>query len=204
MIADCTSRPVDAVLTTVSIALRAGVRCVQYRDKSAANDSERRERASKLLELCARHDALFIVNDRIDLALSIGAHGAHLGPSDMPVAQARQLAPAAFLLGASAGTVEAARRHEASGADYLGVGAVFDATPSKPDATSNRGPEILRAIAAEVSLPLVAIGGINPQNAAICAAHGATGVAVIRAVLDAADPAKAVAQILACFPRKAE
>lgn len=137
----------------------------------------------------------FIVNDRVDIALAVGADGVHLGPHDLSVADARRIAPA-LLIGASAGTPEDARAAVAAGAHYLGSGAVFDARGSKPDAHQERGLEALQRVVEAVAVPVIGIGGISVANAHLVRQTGAAGVAVIRA-LATNDPGAAVAQLLA-------
>ncbi len=137
---------------------------------------------------------LFIVNDRPDVALACGADGVHLGQSDMPVGTARQLAPPGFVIGASVGTVREAQEAEQSGADYVALSPVF-ATGSKDDAGPGHGLDELRAIRAAVRLPVLAIGGITRENAAEVIAAGADGIAVISAVVAAADIAGAAREL---------
>jgi thiamine-phosphate pyrophosphorylase len=126
------------------------------------------------------------VNDRVDIALAIGADGLHLGQTDMPLSVARALVGGGMFIGVSAGTVEEALAAEKAGADYLGVGAVYP-TLSKVEAGEAIGPGRLREIRAAVKLPFVAIGGVGPQNAANVMAAGADGIAVISAILSQPD-----------------
>ncbi|WP_214041168.1 thiamine phosphate synthase [Methanoculleus sp.] len=130
--------------------------------------------------------ALFIVNDRLDVALAAGADGVHLGASDLPIGEARRLAPPGFIIGASVGSAAAAVRAAAEGADYVALSPTFS-TGSKDDAGLGHGLAVLSAVRAAVSLPLVAIGGINAANVADVIAAGADGVAVISAVVGQED-----------------
>ncbi len=171
-------------------ALQGGAVAIQLRDK-VGSAREILAQADTLRRLCRRHDALFIVNDRVDLALAADADGVHLGPHDLSVADARRIAPH-LLIGASAGTLDAAIEAQRAGADYLGAGAVFDASSSKPDAVHDRGVDAIRDIVEAVDLPVVAIGGITLENAAQAWSTGATALAVIRAVGAHPDPARAV------------
>jgi len=139
---------------------------------------------------------LLIVNDRLDVALAADADGLHVGPDDLPVAMARRLLRPGMVLGASAGTVEEAVAAERDGADYLGVGAVFEARGSKADAGAPVGPERVRAIRAAVQIPIVGIGGIKAENAASVVEAGADGVAVITGVVAAPDIAVAAARLV--------
>ncbi len=171
----------------VQAALEGGATAVQLRVKGA--DTRRLlELTHALLQITRPRGALLFVNDRLDVALAAGADGVHLGPRDLPIAAARRLAPPGFLLGASAGHPDAARAATRDGADYLGVGAIFDAAPSKPDASPPRGTDLLRDVAAATHLPLVAIGGVSEATAPACLQAGAAGVAVIRALLGQPTP----------------
>ncbi len=166
------------------LALEGGAGAIQLRHKKASSRTLYDE-AMEFRKLCDVHGALFIVNDRLDIALAAGADGVHLGAEDLPVAVARRLAPKGFLIGATARTPEAALEAEKDGADYLGVGAVFP-TRSKKDARVI-GPEGLRKVVQAVSLPCVAIGGITAERVPEILESGATGVAVIGAIAGAAD-----------------
>lgn len=181
----------------LAAAFNAGLRCVQLRDKSAP--PERLEALARAWRrITASHGALLIINDQAGLAAAVGADGVHLGPNDEPLAAVRARHPN-LLLGGSASSPERALLLAKQGADYLGVGAIFDASATKPDARHHRGPELLRELrdtAGVGHLPLVAIGGITADNAARCYAAGASGVAAVRAILGAADPADAVTELL--------
>ena len=148
--------------------------------------------------------ALFIVNDRLDVALAAGADGVHLGPDDLPVKDVRRVADArsgvadTFIVGYSTDTTDEAARAEAEGADYLGVGAVY-ATANKSDAGDVIGLKGLRHVVKAVSIPVVAIGGITPERAPAVAKTGACGSATIGAVMSAAEPAEAVRELLLPF-----
>ncbi len=187
-------RPVPEMVVA---AVRGGVTAVQLRVKECgARDLLRRARA--LLALLRPLEVPLIVNDRLDIALAAGADGVHLGQDDLPCAEARRLAGAAFTIGVSVGSAAEARRAESEGADYLGVSPLF-ATPTKPDAPPATGLEGLRAIRAATRLPLVAIGGLHAGNAAEALRAGADGVAVVSAIMAADDPeAAAAALALAC------
>lgn len=183
-------------------ALAGGAGVIQLRDKTA---SSRRlyEAAVAMRKLCREAGALLIVNDRVDIALAADADGVHVGPDDLPVAVARRLLPGR-ILGASAGTVEEAIAAERDGADYLGVGAVYEARGSKADAGAPVGPERVAAIRAAVPLPIVGIGGIKASNAAPVIAAGAHGVAVITGVVAASDIAAAAREFLAVIQQQKE
>ncbi len=187
------SRSDDETLSAVEQALRGGVRCVQLRDKlRSANDLYRL--ALRLRVLTARSAAAFIVNDRIDLALAVGADGVHIGQDDIPARDARRLLGRERILGVSADTPERARRAVSDGADYLGVGHVFGSI-SKSKETPPIGVQGLRAVADEVAVPIVAIGAIGPDNAADAVEAGASAVAVISAVSRADNPETAAREL---------
>lgn len=181
----------------LAAAFKAGLRCVQLRDKSA-EPAKLAALASTWRRISAAHGALLIINDHADLAAAVAADGVHLGPNDESLAAVRARCPN-LLLGGSASSPERALLLAQQGADYLGVGAIFDASATKPDARHNRGPELLRELRDMPGvghLPLVAIGGITADNAARCYAAGASGVAAVRAILGASDPAAAVTTLL--------
>ena len=175
-------------------ALEGGAGVIQLRDK-AATSRRLYEAAVAMRRLTREAGAVLIVNDRVDIALAAGADGVHVGPDDLPVAVVRRLMPGR-IVGASAGTVAEAIAAERDGADYLGVGAVYEARGSKADAGAPVGPERVAAIRAAVRLPIVGIGGIKAANAAPVIAAGADGVAVITGVVAAPDIAAATRELL--------
>lgn len=181
------------ILDVVEAAIRGGATVVQLRDK-AATTREMVELGKVLHALTAARGVPLVVNDRVDVALAIGAEGVHLGVDDMPVALARQILGPAGIIGASPDTIEGARQAEQDGADYLGVGDVYG-TPTKGDAGHPIGLEGLGRMVRAVSIPVVAIGGIRPDNAGAAIEAGAAGVAVIAAVMGAQDPAVAVRRL---------
>ncbi|MFQ5669568.1 MAG: thiamine phosphate synthase [Acidobacteriota bacterium] len=182
-----------AAAEVARLAVRGGATCLQLRDK-AASDAALLATADTLQALAARARAVLVVNDRPDVARLAGAWGCHLGPDDLPLPQARRLFPRPAVLGASAGTVQEARRAADQGADYLGVGPVFS-TSTKRDAGPPIGPEGLAGVAAQVSLPVVAIGGIDHLKVAACIEAGACGVGVVSAVVSAASVAPAARRL---------
>ena len=175
------------------LALEGGASMVQWRDKRR-DKGEQLPQAQAIRELCAQHDALFIVNDHVDLALVVNADGVHLGQRDLPLAAARSLVPAEFIVGVSTNNVEEARRAQAGGASYVAVGSIF-ATGSK-EVTRQADPERLRDVKAAIDRPVVAIGGIDAANVDLVLAAGADAVAVISAVC-AANDVRAAARELA-------
>jgi len=174
-------------------ALAGGVDVVQLRDKHASLELFR-ESARELRRLVSEAGRTFVVNDRLDVAIAVDAHGLHLGPLDGSVGEARGAWLPPRILGASARSLERARALAAAGADYLGVGPVFGTT-TKRDAPGAIGLSTLREIAAGVGVPVIAIGGIHAGNAALAIEAGAAGVAVISAVVAAADVEAAVAAL---------
>lgn len=144
------------------------------------------EEAAEIRSICRRSGVSFIVNDRVDVALAVDADGVHVGQDDMPASIARKLIGPGKILGLSAGSVEEAVRAFADGADYVGASPVFS-TPTKPDASSPVGQDGLRAISAAIPIPVVAIGGMNADNAADMIRCGAAGVAVVSAIVSAQD-----------------
>ena len=164
-------------LETAQIAVAGGATVVQLRRKGVSTD-ELVEAGRPFREL----PATFIVNDDVEAAIRLGADGVHLGREDTGAERALQ---AGLVLGLSAASVDEALAAERTGASYVGAGPVW-ATPSKLDADPPIGLEGLAEICAAVSIPVVAIGGIDASNAADCVRAGAAGVAVIRAARDAA------------------
>ncbi len=175
-------RDVQAI---VAEAIEGGASAIQLRWKSGPL-SEALRSGQALRALCRDAGVLFVVNDRVDLALALGADGVHLGIEDLPVAAAREIAGDRIIIGYSPETVEDALVAERSGADYLGVGPIFG-TATKADAGSAVGTGHLAAIVRAVAVPVVGIGGITAGNAPEVIAAGAAGVAVISAVIGARD-----------------
>jgi thiamine-phosphate pyrophosphorylase len=170
----------------VAAALRGGARIVQYRDKSGTV-ADRRLEARSLLDLCREAGALFVVNDDIELCAELGADGVHLGEDDAGIAEARARLGPQCLIGASCyNDLERARRAVAAGADYVAFGA-FHPSPTKPQAR-RADLELLLAARRELDVPICAIGGITPENAAPIVAAGADMIAVIQGVAEAPDP----------------
>lgn len=182
-----------SIIDVVRAAIRGGATVVQLREKTATT-REMIELGRALHELTAAAGIPLIVNDRVDVALAVGAEGVHLGVDDMPVALAREILGPERIIGASPETIEGARQAEQDGADYLGIGDVYG-TPTKGDAGQPIGLEGLARMVGAVSIPVVAIGGIHPENAGAAIEAGAAGVAVISAVVGAADPAAAAERL---------
>ncbi len=177
--------PVENLFATVEAALKGGVPLVQYRDKDA-DDSTRLHNAKRLQQLCHQYDALFIMNDRVDLAIAVDADGVHLGQQDMPIAIARQLLGSQRIVGRSTTNPDEMQRAIAEGADYIGVGPVHE-TPTKAGKAA-AGLEYVRYAAAHAPMPWFAIGGIDTENLHPILAAGATRVAVVRSIMAAEQP----------------
>jgi thiamine-phosphate pyrophosphorylase len=185
------------LLTDVAQALAGGAQMLQYRDKS--EDSARRlAEAQALLQLCRAHRVPLIINDDVALAAAIGADGVHLGYHDVPVATARAvLGPQAIIGAACYGSLERAQQLATSGADYLGFGAFYP-SPTKPNAPRVE-VELLRR-AATLGLPVVAIGGITPDNGGLLVEAGADYLAAVTGVFGADDIALAASRFAALYP----
>ncbi|MEA3641061.1 MAG: thiamine phosphate synthase [Lamprobacter sp.] len=181
------------LLETVAAALRGGATAVQLRDKQAS-DAALIEQGKALKALLRGTHVPLIVNDRIKVAVAIGADGLHLGQSDGDVAEARAALGAEAILGLSVQRRDQLKTPELSLVDYLGVGPVF-ATATKPDHSSPLGFDGLAAICAESPLPVVAIGGLSAEHAASIWSAGAVGMAVVSAICTAADPELATREI---------
>ena len=178
--------------TIVKAAIEGGIDAVQLREKDTSAQ-HRIELGERLRELTSDAGVDLIVNDRIDIAYAVGADGVHLGQSDPSVSTAREILGPEATIGVSVSTVSEARLAAISGADYLGVGAIYG-TDSKPDAETaddGLGVDQLAKIVEAVTIPVVAIGGITPENASGPIQAGATSVAVISAITAADDPAAA-------------
>jgi thiamine-phosphate pyrophosphorylase len=183
-------RDLGAVLESV---IAGGARMVQLREK-AWPSGRLLPLAERLRGRCRTAGVTFIVNDRVDLALAVGADGVHLGQDDLPPRAARPLLRSGMILGRSTHSVEQAQAALAEGADYIAVGSMFP-TATKPD-FELVGPDLIRKLRPEIPVPLIGIGGITPANVAQVIGAGADGVAVISAVCGADDPAEATRRFL--------
>jgi thiamine-phosphate pyrophosphorylase len=183
-----------ATVDIVRAAIAGGVTCVQLREKECSTRQFVAE-ARAVRELLAGTGIPLVINDRIDVALAVGADGVHLGQSDMLVADARRLVGHSMLIGISAECVDDAVRAQAEGANYVSISPVFS-TPTKTDTAPALGLEGVARIHAAVSLPLVGIGGVKPGNASGVIRAGCDGVAVISAIVSAPDPQKAAAELI--------
>jgi thiamine-phosphate pyrophosphorylase len=177
--------PREHLVETVEAALKGGLTLVQYRDKNA-DDTIRLENAHKLRDLCRSYGALFIINDRVDLALAVDADGVHLGQQDMPIAIARQLLGPQRLIGRSTTNPDEMQQAIADGADYIGVGPVYE-TPTK-EGKPAAGLSYVQYAAQHSSVPWFAIGGIDTSNINDVLDAGANRIAVVRSLMHAEQP----------------
>ena len=186
-------KPGQRLTSVTEEVLKNGATFLQIREKDLAEGDFTAE-AAELRALCEKYRVPFVVNDSVESALATGADGVHVGQSDIRGRDIRAIIGPDKILGISAGTVEEAVAAEQAGADYIGVGAVF-ATGTKKNAR-NLTMDQLRAIRASVSIPVVAIGGINAENIGQLSGSGVDGVAVVSAIFAAADPGAATARLL--------
>jgi thiamine-phosphate pyrophosphorylase len=186
----CLGRSLESV---VADALAAGITLVQLREKDLP-PGRLLELGRKLMEPVRAAGGALVVNDRVDVALALGADGVHLGRGSLPVPEARRLMGNAALIGASVHTRAEAANAEAEGADYLVLGTIFPSR-SHPD-TPGAGPGLVAEVTSTVRLPVIAIGGITPANARSVMEAGAWGVAVITAIQSAQDVRSATGALL--------
>ena len=166
---------------TVEKALKGGADIVQLREKSIPA-GEMTDLGKRLRDLCRHHEALFIVNDRLDVALASGADGVHLGQDDLPLKEARKIAEDLpdFIIGVSTHSLDQALKAQSEGADYIGCGPIFS-TPTKPDYRA-QGLDLIRQYRQQIHIPFVAIGGMDETNIEEAVSAGARCVAAVRAV----------------------
>lgn len=195
----CTDRKImttDTIEESVELAIKGGVSVVQLREKECCS-REFYELALTVKEITDAYEVPLLINDRLDIAMAVGADGVHLGRTDIPVHVARNLLGADKIVGATANTVEAAVEAWKLGADYLGVGDVFGTT-TKSD-TWHISLEELKEIRQAVPIPVVAIGGINRDNIQKLRDTGVNGAAVISAVVGQEDITGAAEELIAGF-----
>ncbi len=175
-------------------ALEGGATMIQLRHKSASG-SQLFIWTQKIHALCRHHQAVCIVNDRVDIALAADTDGVHLGQEDLPLTEARKLLGKDKIIGATVSTADEAKIAQREGCSYIGLGHIFPTNSKKKD-SEPVGPGRIREITAIISVPVLAIGGIDTSNVCDAIRAGANGVAVISAVSQAADPVKAAAELL--------
>lgn len=171
------------------LGIAGGADTIQYRQKSGST-REMIEIARNMKRLCSEAGVTFIVNDRLDVAIAAEADGAHLGQDDFPIPMARELLGEGRIIGGSAATLDEARKCLSEGADYVGFGPVYP-TSSKDDAGPVSGIYILKQVVEIIPLPIIAIGGVGPENIPDVMRAGARGIAVISAVCCQDDPEEA-------------
>ena len=198
LVTDARAGSVERLVEICRVALDGGMTAIQLRAKGWT-DRQLLDAALALQPLCHAAGALFVVNDRLDIALAAGADGVHLGFNDMPVAVARRLLGLGAVIGYSPEKDADRRNAEAAGADYLGVGPVYG-TGTKSDAGEAIGLDGLRRVVSATSLPVIGIGGITIEQAAEVVTTGAVGVALVGAVFMAADPADAARRLREALP----
>ena len=185
-------------LDVARLALEGGAMMIQWRDKLREKGAQLME-ARALRDLCREHNALYIVNDHVDLALAVDADGVHVGQGDLPVDVVRALVPERFVVGVSTNNVDEARAAEDAGASYIAVGSMFPTASKEPERTRAASPDRLREVKSAAGVPVVGIGGINASNISEMLAAGADAVAVINAVCRAEDPRAASAVLVEAF-----
>jgi thiamine-phosphate pyrophosphorylase len=179
----------------IALGLKGGATCIQYRAKSGT-DRDNLIKARALQGLAKHFGVPFLVNDRIDWAMALGADGVHLGVDDVPVKIARTLCGPNFIIGYSPETDDQIREAAFQGASYLGLGPVFG-TVTKSDAGPAIGLDRITAVAATAGIPVIGIGGITADNAGSVIKAGAIGVAVVSAISKAANPEQAARDLRA-------
>jgi len=180
----------------VEQAIMGGVTLVQLREKHASS-LEFYQTALRVKKITDSYNVPLIINDRVDVALAVDADGVHVGQSDLPAARVREILGPDKILGVSASSLKEALKAVEDGADYLGVGAMF-ATGTKTDADITTIEELKR-IRQAVSVPIVVIGGINKQTLPLFAGTGIDGIAVVSAIIAAADVEKAARELKELF-----
>lgn len=179
-------------LESAKILLDAGIKIIQYREKTASTRTMLSD-AKEIKKLCKEYNALFIINDRIDIALASDADGVHLGQDDMPIEIARKILPGK-IIGISVSNTKETLEAQQNGADYLGAGSIFP-TGTKKD-SSVIGLEKLGEIMSVAKVPVYAIGGITLENLDMVKKYNVHGVAVISAILASDDPAKTAREFI--------
>lgn len=186
--------PVDDCVALVCSVLGAGARWIQVRVKGES-DLRRLTLTAPIAHLCRAHDAVCVVNDRLDVALAIDGDGVHLGQDDLPVPTARRLLGPSAIVGGTARDAETARRLEGEGASYVGVGPIYP-TSTKTGLPDPLGPSLIETVAASVSIPVIAIAGVTVATVPELLSAGAHGVAVVGAIAGSADPSAATRELL--------
>lgn len=189
------TRPGCEPIRVTEAALAAGAPVVQVRFEDHYTDREAFDLAEAVVDLCRDYGATCLINDRLDIALAVGAHGGHLGQQDLPVSAARRILPSEAVVGATSRDPHSARAQQRAGASYLGVGPAHR-SPTKPDLPTPLGAERIGELARSVDIPVIAIGGVTVEAVPTLRAAGVFGIAVVGAVSRAADPYAATRRLL--------
>ena len=195
----CTDRNLmttDTLQEAVELAIKGGVTVVQLREKECTS-REFYQVAKEIKEITDAYGVPLLINDRVDIALAVGADGVHLGQTDLPIVAARKILGPDRIVGATANTLEKAQEAWKAGADYLGVGDVFGT--STKENTKHVSLEMLRTIKEALPIPVVAIGGVNESNIARLRETGVDGAAVISAILGKEDITAAAELLISNF-----
>ena len=195
-ITDSTSVPEERFLPVVEAACKGGATLVQLREKDKST-REYMELATATHEITARYGIPLIIDDRVDVAMAIGAEGVHVGQSDMPVRLARKLMGPDRIVGATTKTVPQALEAYEQGADYLGCGAIYPTTTHVK--TVITPVETLKDVVKAVPIPVNAIGGLNKDNIFVLKGSGIAGVCAVSAIMKAADPEMAARELKQAF-----
>ena len=195
-ITDSTTVPTERFLPIVEAACKGGATIVQLREKDRTT-REYMELAKDVHEITARYGIPLIIDDRVDVALAIGAEGVHVGQSDMPVRLARSLMGNSKIVGATAKTVPQALEAYEQGADYLGCGAIYPTTTHVKTVITS--VETLKDVVKAVPIPVNAIGGLNKDNIFVLKGSGIAGICAVSAIMKAADPETAARELKQAF-----
>lgn len=193
LVSDRNSTDFEAFLNTIEESLKAGITFLQIREKDIST-REFLEIAQKTKSLAKKYQVPMVINDRIDIALATDADGVHLGQNDMPLDIARKILGKDKIIGISANTLEDALRAEKEGADYIGVGAIFNTSTKANAKTIDR--KLLETIIDTVNLPIVLIGGINSENASELTDYKIEGLAISSAIMKSKNPGKATESLV--------
>lgn len=188
LVTDSSYHTEETFLYTVEEACKGGITLLQLREKNVGG-REYLDKARKVKAITDRYCVPLMIDDRVDVALACDAAGVHVGSSDLPVAEARKLMGPKKIVGATAKTVEAAKKAYEDGADYLGVGAIYPTTTKVVTVLTE--VSTLEAICHAVPIPVVAIGGLNGTNLNVLEGTSIAGIAVVSAIMKAGDPRKA-------------
>ena len=195
-ITDSTTVPTERFLPVVEAACKGGATIVQLREKDRTS-REYMDLAKDVHEITARYGIPLIIDDRVDVALAIGAEGVHVGQSDMPVRLARSLMGNSKIVGATAKTVPQALEAYEQGADYLGCGAIYPTTTHVKTVITS--VETLKDVVKAVPIPVNAIGGLNKDNIFVLKGSGIAGICAVSAIMKAADPETAARELKQAF-----